>query len=167
MTISKKRAALAVVLVTLTLAGSVACTPRYAAAGDTVRVHYTGTQDDGSQFDSSEGKEPIEFTLGGGQMIRGFEQAVYGMQAGETKTVTIPPEQAYGHRNENLVVELDIEEFPDGSAIVGQEMQITFDNGSIRTAAITEVTGTTVTLDANYYLAGEDLTFEIRLLSIK
>ncbi len=167
MTTWKKLAAIGGALAALALIGGAACTPRYAAEGDTVSVHYTGTQDDGTEFDSSEGGDPIEFTVGATQMIAGFEQAVYGMQVGETKTVTIPPAQGYGLRNENLVVEMDLDEFPGGSATVGQQMQLTFSNGRTAAAVVTEVSEATVTVDANHFLAGKDLTFEIRLVSIR
>ena len=167
MTLSKQLIAVGAALVSFALVGGAACAPRYAGDGDTVSVHYTGTLDDGSQFDSSEGGDPIEFTLGANQMIAGFEQVVYGMQVGEAKTVTIPPAQGYGLRNENLVVEMDLDEFPGGSATVGQQMQLTFSNGRTAAAVVTEVNEATVTVDANHFLAGKDLTFEIRLVSIR
>jgi len=164
MRIPKQLVATGVALATLALIGGVACTPRYAGEGDTVSVHYTGTLDDGSEFDSSEGSDPIKFVLGEPGMIPGFEQAIYGMKVGETKTVTIPAAQAYGPRNENLVMEIELEDFPGGSAKVGQKVQVSFGNG---TAVVTEVSETTVTLDANFFLAGKDLTFEIRLVDIR
>ena len=167
MTISKQLVAVVVALAALALVSSAACTPRYAAEGDSVSVHYTGTTSDGNQFDSSVGSDPIEFTLGSGQMIRGFEDAVYGMKVGETKTVTLPPDQAYGPRNENLVMELNPEDFPGGSPEVGQRLQVTFAGGRVDSAVVTEVSETTVTVDANFFLAGKDLTFEIKLVSMK
>ncbi|MEE8353714.1 MAG: peptidylprolyl isomerase, partial [Dehalococcoidales bacterium] len=153
--------------VSFALVGGAACAPRYAGNGDTVSVHYTGTLDDGSQFDSSVGGDPIEFVLGQPGMIAGFARAVYGMRVGETKTVTIPSAQAYGPRNETLVMELALEDIPGGSAEVGQSMQVTFANGRVRTAVVTEVSETTATVDANSLLAGKDLTFEIKLVSIR
>ena len=154
-------------LIALILAGGMACAPRYAGEGDAVSVHYTGTLDGDSEFDSSEGSDPIKFTLGGGQMIPGFEQAIYGMAVGETKTVTIPSAQAYGPRNENLVMELDISEFPGTSATVGQRLQVSFDTGGVGLATVTAVSETTVTVDANHFLAGKDLTFEMKLVDIE
>lgn len=168
MTISKQLVAVVVALTALALVGGAACAPRYAAEGDTVTVHYTGaTSDDGVQFDSSEDGDPIEFVLGQPGMIPGFSDAVYGMQVGETKTVAIPSAQAYGPRNETLVMKLELDDFPGGSAEIGQSVQVTFANGRVRTAVVTEVSKTTATVDANFFLAGKDLTFEIRLVGIR
>lgn len=167
MTLSKQLITVGAALVLFTLVGGAACAPRYAGDGDTVSVHYTGTLDDGSQFDSSVGGDPLEFTLGEPGLIAGFERAVYGMRVGETKTVTIPAAQAYGPRNETLVMELDLDKFPGGSATVGQQMQVTFSSGRSAIAVVTEVSETTATVDANSRLAGQDLTFEIKLVSVR
>ncbi len=164
---SKQLVTAGAVLAALVLIGGAACAPRYAGDGDIVSVHYTGTLDDGSQFDSSEGGDPLEFTIGANQMIPGFEAAVYGMRVGETKTVTIPAAQAYGPRNATLVMEVDLKDLPGGSAQVGQQLQVTFTGGLVRTAVVTEVSETTATADANFRLAGEDLTFEIKLVSVR
>ncbi len=140
---------------------------RPAEEGDTVRVHYTGTLDDGTEFDSSWDRGPYEFTLGAGQTISGFENAVYGMQKGETKTVTIPPEEAYGLHDEELLIEIDRENLPSGVVLeVGQYVTVTFSSGSMKSLPIVEITETTVILDDNYWLAGESLTFEITFVGV-
>jgi peptidylprolyl isomerase len=141
---------------------------RQAVEGDIVAVHYTGTLDDGNQFDSSEGRNPLEFTLGAGQMIPGFEQAVLGMKVGETKTVTIPAAEAYGERDESLLIKIPIEQLPpEGQPAVGMALIMTGADGRQQQVTIVEVTETTVTVDANHFLAGKDLTFEITLVEIR
>ncbi len=138
-----------------------------AEDGDMVRVHYTGTLDDGTVFDSSVDREPIEFTLGAGQMIPGFEKAVLGMKEGETKTVTIPSSEAYGPRNQNLVMEVPREEMPEGmEPQIGQQLQMSQNDGTIVIVTIIEVSENSIKLDANPPLAGKDLTFEIELVEI-
>jgi peptidylprolyl isomerase len=138
-----------------------------AKVGDTVKVHYTGTLADGSVFDSSIGREPLQFTLGDGQMIPGFEQAVIGMALGEIKTVTIPADQAYGPYYEELVFVVSRDQLPPGMAPeVGQKLQMQSETGQIMVVTVKEVSETTVTLDANRELAGKDLTFEIQLVEI-
>jgi peptidylprolyl isomerase len=138
-----------------------------AKDGDVVRVHYTGTLEDGTVFDTSLEREPLEFTLGGGQMIPGFEQAVIGMEVGESKTVTIPPEEAYGPRHDELIMVMGRERLPEGSdPKVGQQLQMMKEDGEIITVIIVEVSETTITIDANPPLAGKDLTFEIELVEI-
>ncbi len=164
---SKQLVTVGAILAALSLIGGAACAARYAGEGDSVSVHYTGTMDDGSQFDSSEGGDPLEFTLGANQTIPGFEDAVYGMRVGETKTVTIPAARAYGPRSETLVMEVDLEDIPVGSVEVGQQLQVTFTDGRARIAVVTAVSETTATVDANSRLAGEDLTFEIKLVSAR
>jgi len=141
---------------------------QYARDGDIVDVHYTGTLEDGSEFDSSAGKDPLQFTIGAGQMIPGFEDAVYGMKVGETKTVTIPSAEAYGPHDEDLVMEISRDELPeDIEPTVGLQIAVTYEGGQQGSAIITEVTETTVTLDANHFLAGKDLIFELRLVKIR
>ena len=165
-----KRGFIALLLAVIAVAGlSVGCGGGDPAVnGSTVKVHYTGTLNDGSVFDSSDGGEPIEFTLGANQMIPGFERAVYGMRAGQSKTFTIPPEEAYGPRREDLVIELQRSALPDGSAPqVGQVLDLTDSSGRRIPAEIIEVGETTVTLDANSPLAGEDLTFEIKVVEVR
>jgi len=138
-----------------------------AEEGDTVRAHYTGTLEDGTEFDSSRDRGPLEFTLGTGQVISGFENAVYGMTKGQTKTVTIPPEEAYGLPDDELLIEVDRDDLPAGVALeVGTYITITYSNGASQSVPIVEVTETTVILDTNFWLAGEYLTFEITLVGI-
>ncbi len=138
-----------------------------AAIGNTVRVHYTGRLADGSVFDTSVGREPLEFTIGDGRLIPGFEKAVIGMNAGETKTIILSPEEAYGPYLEELTADVDISQFPPHiKPEVGLHLQIRQDNGSFIDVIITKISGSTVTLDANHPLAGKELTFDIELLEI-
>ncbi len=136
------------------------------ADGDTVRVHYTGTLADGSQFDSSVGKDPLEFAVGAGQMIAGFDKAVLGMKVGESKTVLIPAADAYGERRDDLAAEIPrVQLPPDTDPKIGDQLQVSTGQGPL-VVTVTAVTADTVTLDANHFLAGKDLTFEIELVSI-
>jgi len=138
-----------------------------AKEGDTVKVHYTGTLDDGTVFDSSIGREPLQFTLGEGQMIPGFEQGVLGMKLGESKTFTIPVDQAYGPYHEELVWEISRDQLQPGmEPELGQRLQASQTNGEPIFVTIIEVSETNVTVDANHQLAGEDLTFAIQLIEI-
>jgi len=133
-----------------------------AKTGDTVKVHYTERMTDGTVFDTSVGSEPMEFTLGEGRLIPGFEQAVTGMQVGKSKTVTIPVDEAYGQRRDELIFEVERDELPaDIEPEVG--MQLPTSQGVV---TIVEVTETMVKIDANHLLAGQDLTFEIELIEI-
>lgn len=136
---------------------------------DTVRVHYTGTTDDGVTFDSSrERDEPLEFTMGQGQLIPGFEKAVEGMSVGDTAKVNIPAEEAYGPVREDMIVEVERSRFPeDISPEIGQQLQIQQPNGQPMPVVVKEVNETQVTLDANHPLAGQALTFDIELVEIK
>jgi len=135
---------------------------RVAQDGDQVEVHYRGTLDNGQEFDSSAGRSPLSFTVGTGQMIAGFDAAVHGLAVGDTVTVRIEAAEAYGDRRDDLIFEIPIEEAPGGVA-VGDGLQLP--NGA--RAVVIEVTETTVTIDANHRLAGEVLTFEIEMVSIK
>lgn len=138
-----------------------------AQTGDTVQLHYTGTLADGSVFDSSAGREPLEFTLGAQQVIPGFENAVAGMEVGETKTVNIPADQAYGHRDDNMVLQVPADQFPEGvTPQVGDQFQLRQPDGRGVNVVVAAVEGDTVTLDANHPLAGQNLTFEINLVAI-
>ena len=138
-----------------------------AKAGDTVRVHYTGTLADGSEFDTSKGRDPLEFTIGGGRVIAGFEKAALGMAAGESKTVTIPAEEAYGPHVEEMVREVERSAIPaDIPLEEGLQLQATGPNSQPLVLTVVAVGEETVTLDANHPLAGEDLTFEISLVEI-
>ena len=134
--------------------------------GDTVRVHYTGRLDDGTVCDTSEGREPLQFTLGGGQVIAGFERAVLGMKPGETRTVTIPSADAYGARREELMIEVGRESFPpEVQPRVGQRFEMVQGEQAI-VVTVAEVRPERVTLDANHPLAGKDLTFDLELVRI-
>ena len=135
--------------------------------GDKVNVHYHGKLPDGSTFDSSEGREPLQFTAGSGQVIKGFDDAVIMMTIGEKKTVNIPVADAYGERNDDMVMEYPISEFPaDMKPEVGMELQMGDNSGNVFPVVITEVNDETVMLDANHPLAGQDLVFDIELVSI-
>lgn len=135
--------------------------------GDTVRVHYHGKLTDGSTFDSSEGRDPLEFTVGSGQVIKGFDDAMTGMQPGEKKTVNIPVDEAYGHRNDDMMMEYPKSEFPaDMNPEVGMELHMSDNMGNVFPVVIAELRDETVLLDANHPLAGQDLIFDIELVSI-
>ncbi|MBI5781073.1 MAG: peptidylprolyl isomerase [Rhodocyclales bacterium] len=139
-----------------------------AKAGDTVQVHYTGKLDDGSVFDSSTGRDPLEFTVGAGQVIPGFEQAVEGMAVGQTKTVTIPAAEAYGDRVTEAVLQVPREQLPpDLEPEVGQQLVMQSREGRQIPIVVVEVTEDSITIDANHPLAGRDLTFEIELVAVR
>jgi peptidylprolyl isomerase len=139
---------------------------RQVAMGDTVRVHYTGTLEDGTVFDSSRSREPFEFTTGSGQVIAGFEEAVVGLAVGESVTVRIPPEEAYGPYREDLVIAVPKDQFPKNFSFeVGSPVTMQT-NAGLRTLPIAGVENDAVLLDANHPLAGKTLTFEIELLEI-
>lgn len=139
-----------------------------AKRGDTVSVHYKGTLDDGTIFDSSEGGDPISFTIGGGEVIPGFETAIEGMSIGDEKTEKIESGNAYGPRRDELVFRVGREQLPDGSDVeVGDVLRIGFPDGSSAAVKVAEMDDASLTLDANHPLAGKDLTFELRLVSIE
>jgi peptidylprolyl isomerase len=139
-----------------------------AQSGDTVSVHYSGRLSDGTVFDSSEGREPLTFTVGSGQVIPGFDEGVIGMAPGETRTVDIPADQAYGAYQDGLSVQVDRSQFPEGvTPEVGQQFEVGQSDGSNIVVTVTEVSPTAVTLDANHPLAGEDLTFDIELVDVR
>lgn len=138
-----------------------------AKSGDTVRVHYKGNLEDGTVFDSSEGRDPLEFTIGGGQIIPGFDQAVVGMSPGDTKTEHIPCDQAYGPRRAEMMVEVERSMVPDGMEIeVGQHLELQGSDGSLVPVCVAEISETKVKLDGNHPLAGKDLIFAIELVDI-
>mgnify|MGYP001441123570 FL=1 len=139
-----------------------------AANGDTVKIHYTGTLDDGYKFDSSyDHLEPLEFTIGRGEMIRGFEQAVVGMEPGETKIVRIASNQAYGRHNPEKVIQVSRSKMPEGlEQEIGMRVQGSMPDGQTVEFTIVSLTESEVTLDGNHSLAGKDLTFDIELLEI-
>jgi FKBP-type peptidyl-prolyl cis-trans isomerase 2 len=138
-----------------------------AKKGDTVSVHYTGKLEDETVFDSSNGGDPLSFEIGSGQIIPGFETGVIGMSPGDTKTVTIEPEEAYGRYRDDQIIEVGKEKLPeDIDPEVGQRLQVQQQNGQTAVVTIKEVTDSVVKLDANHPLAGENLTFEIELVSV-
>lgn len=139
-----------------------------AKTGDQVAVHYTGKHTDGSVFDSSVGRTPIDFKLGSGMVIKGFDDGVTGMAIGEKKTVIIPAIDAYGiHSPENMVT-LERDQIPAHLELsVGSSLNMHQDGGQVIEVVITDLTETHVTLDANHPLAGKDLTFELELVGIQ
>lgn len=138
-----------------------------AKANDKVKVHYTGKLTSGEVFDSSEGREPLEFTVGGGQMIKGFDEAVNGMGLNEKKTVNIPSAEAYGERREELIQEVPKNQLPeDMKPEVGQKLVATNDLGHQTYVSVTAVSDEAITVDANHELAGKDLVFDIELVEI-
>lgn len=138
-----------------------------AKLGDTVKVHYKGTLEDGAVFDSSENMDPLEFTLGEGDVIPGFENAVLGMNTGETKTVIISPEEGYGDPDEELIMVVDRSEIPpEIHPEIGMVLKASAQDGSSTHIVITDISDKDVTLDGNHPLAGLDLTFEIELIEI-
>jgi peptidylprolyl isomerase len=138
-----------------------------AKRGDTVKVHYTGRLQDRRVFDTSAEGEPLRFTIGGRNVIPGFEQAVVGMTAGEAKTVQIPPEEAYGVRRDQLVFEVERAKLPTGlEPEVGKRLEYRQRDGTAMPLTVTAVSESKVTLDANHPLAGQELTFDIELVEI-
>ena len=139
-----------------------------AKDGNTVKVHYTGKLDDGTIFDTSAERHPLEFTIGAGQMIPGFEEAVRGMQVGQVKTVTLPPEKAYGPHHKDMVLVVEREQLPpELHPAVGQQLQMQQQDGRVGVVLVTDVSETTITVDANHTLVGKALTFEIELVEMK
>lgn len=139
-----------------------------AQKGDTVAVHYTGKLDDGEVFDSSRERDPLEFEVGSGQVIPGFDQAVEGLEVGESREVRLAPDQGYGQPREDLVVDVEKSQFPDESEPeVGQQVQVQVAPGQNRIATIKEIQDEAITLDLNHPLAGKPLTFDVELLEIK
>ena len=138
-----------------------------AKEGDTVQIHYTGTLDDGSQFDSSEGQEPLEFTLGEGRVIPGFEKGVLGLAVGEKRSIHIPVDEAYGERDEERVEVVGREHFPEDLELhVGMHLQAQNFDGSPVMVMVADLDDKTVTVDGNHPLAGKALNFNIELVSI-
>lgn len=134
---------------------------RVAKAGDTVSVNYTGTLDDGKEFDSSKGREPLKFTIGAGDVIVGFDRAVTGLEVGKSAKVRMEAKEAYGERRDDLIVKVPIADAPPGLQ-VGQRVSI-----GQRPAVVTAINSTEVTVDANHELAGKALTFEVMLVSFE
>ncbi len=135
--------------------------------GDTVRLHYTGTLADGATFDTSDGRDPLEFTVGSGQIIPGLDQAIPGMEVGDKKVVEVPADEAYGQPHPNARQDIPRSEIPEDIPLeVGVQLQMQAPDGQAIPVRVVAVTDETVTLDANHPLAGQDLTFAIELVSI-
>lgn len=138
-----------------------------ATHGDKVKVHYTVTLEDGTQVDSTLGGPPIEFVIGDGEFLKGFEEALVGMKPGQTKATVVSPEKGYGPHHETLVVQLPRERFPSHLNLeVGRNLEVTAENDVTIAATVIEVSDSTVTLDANHPLAGKALSVEIRLIEL-
>ena len=135
--------------------------------GDVVKVHYTGKLVNGEQFDSSVGKEPLEFTVGAGQMIKGFDAAMPGMTIGEKKTINIAPEDGYGEKSEEAIIEFPRENVPaDMKLEPGMPLTLSNQEGQPVPVIIIDVKDDVIILDANHFLAGEELVFDIELVEI-
>lgn len=139
-----------------------------AKNGDTVKVHYTGSLDDGTIFDSSEGKEPLQFTIGDGQLLPAFEQGVVGLAVGETTNIQLTAQEGYGLKQDKLIGKLPLEALPpDLTPEVGMRLQMKTPEDQVVILKIIEVSDNDITVDANHELAGEDLNFEIELVRIE
>lgn len=139
-----------------------------AKKGDTVKVHYTGTLKNGEKFDSSEGRDPLEFKLGDQQVIPGFETAVEGLEVGEAKTVSIPASDAYGERSDDLVMTAALKDLNlDFNPKKGDQLTLQRSDGQQIPVRVVDVSEVDITIDANHPLAGEELTFKIELTEIK
>jgi peptidylprolyl isomerase len=138
-----------------------------AKNGDTVKVHYTGRLKDGQVFDTSVNRDPFEFTIGDEQVISGFEEAVVGMNPGESKTAQIPADEAYGPHNDEMVMEVNRNQLPeDLEPEVGDRLKIRQSDGETFVVTVTDISVSNLTLDANHPLAGQDLIFDIQLVEI-
>jgi len=138
-----------------------------AKDGDTVKVHYTGRLDDGSEFDTSRERDPIEFKIGGGEILPGVEQAVVGLEPGGTNTVTLPAEDAYGERRDDMIQEIERSVLPqEVEPQVGLQLQAQSPEGQPLLLTITDVADDKVTVDANHPLAGKALTFDVELVEV-
>ena len=157
------------ILLTISMPFLLGCSAeKVAKEGDTVKVHYTGKLEDGTVFDSSREREPFEVTIGSGGAIPGFENGIIGMALGDTKTITILPEEAYGPKRDELVMTISKDEFPpDIEPSVGQQLQMRHPSGNVVNVTIMDVMKDSVTLDANHHLAGKTLIFEVELMEIK
>ena len=137
-------------------------------SGDTVKVHYSGRLSDGTTFDSSSGRDPLEFKVGSGQVIKGFDDGVTGMSVGDKRTVQIPVNDAYGPKDESMVVEFPRSNFPaDLKPEIGMQLNMTNGSGQVIPVAIMEVGEESVILDANHPLAGQELIFDIELVGLE
>ena len=138
-----------------------------ATKGNKVKVHYTGKLNDGTVFDSSEDREPLEFVLGDGNMIKGFDTAVQGMELGSNKSVVIPSVEAYGEKREDMMVDIPVDQVPaDIKPEIGMDLSIQNQEGQPMPVKVVHVDEEKITLDANHPLAGQDLNFDIKLVEI-
>ncbi len=138
-----------------------------AKAGDVVRIHFTGTLDNGNVFASTKVDEPLEFKIGDGSTFQKFEEDIIGMIAGDTKKITVEPDDGFGQRDDKLVFKVDKEGGPQELMLeVGKKLQMKQENGKVVDMIVTEVDDTTITLDAKYPLAGKTLTFDVKLMEI-
>ena len=138
-----------------------------AEKGKRIRVHYTGTLSDGEVFDSSRGRNPLEFTVGAGQMIPGVDRGVVGMKVGEERTLVLPPEEAYGRKRDDMVFSVSRDVMPENyEPSVGDSLQMMTRGGSPMSVTVTSVGEDSVELDANHRLAGKELTFQVELMEI-
>jgi peptidylprolyl isomerase len=136
-------------------------------SGDVVRVHYTGTLLNGTQFDSSVGRAPLEFTVGAGQMIAGFDAGVLGMAIGEKKTIQIDPDHGYGQKDPNAIIEFPSSNIPEGMTVeVGQKLNLQNQYGQPVPVVVMEVKEDVIIMDANHFLAGQDLLFDVEIVEI-
>ena len=134
-------------------------------SGDTVSVHYTGRVENGEIFDSSQGRRPLSFTVGAGQLIRGFDEAVVGMTAGDSKVVTIAPEQGYGPRRVELIVDIPRDTVPEGMELEkGMRLELVDPQGNKIPAEVFEILDEVVKMDLNHFLAGKTLVFDIEVV---
>ncbi len=135
--------------------------------GDTVKVHYTGTFEDGTVFDSSKGREPLDVKIGAGQVIPGFEKGLIGMNMGESRKITLEPVDAYGDYREELTADVPRSQFPENiTPEIGQQLQVKQPDGNVVDVAVTRVGDELVTLDANHPLAGKTLNFDVEIVAI-
>jgi peptidylprolyl isomerase len=135
--------------------------------GDNISLHYTGTLDDGTVFDSSDGREPLSFTVGSGEVIQGFDEGVRGMEVGETRDIQIPPDQAYGEYYDELVRIVPRQAFPEEmTPAIGMTLELELPSGQSLPVRIIDIEGDEITLDANHLLAGETLNFKIHIVNI-
>ena len=138
-----------------------------AEKGSRVRVHYTGTLKNGEVFDSSKGRNPLEFVVGAGQMIPGFDKGVEGMKAGEERTLVLPPEEAYGKKREDMFFQVSRKSLPEGyTPSLGDPLSAATQDGGTLNVFVSEIDEQSITLDGNHRLAGEELTFDVTLVEI-
>lgn len=135
--------------------------------GSLVKVFYTGKFKDGTVFESNIGKDPLEFKVGKGKLIKGFDRAVIGMSLGQTRSVTLKPSEAYGAREDDLVWTVPLANLPEGSAAEGKEVAITGASGEAIEGVVTKIEGESAVVDGNHPLAGKNLIFEIKMISFK